>query len=128
MEATRREFLLAARHRCVACGARRRVLICHGKWKYDDRLSTATLTSFVVLCEDCAVATHIAQAIRRGFGGLAIRQLFRVNRVSLADAEGLAREAMTTWKQRNKKSWRLCVTQDLLDLYPPLRELLSSQG
>jgi hypothetical protein len=79
--------------------------------------------SFVILCADCAVATHIAQSIRRGFGGLAIRQLSRVNSISLADAERLARDAVTTWKQRSKKSWCLHVAPDLLAHYPQLREL-----
>jgi hypothetical protein len=123
----RRDFLSAAGHRCAACGVRRGILSCHGKWTYDDRLLTATLTNFVILCEDCAVATHIAQSIRRGFGSLAIRQLSRVNRLALADAEGLAREAMTTWKKRNKKSWRVYIAPDLLDRYPQLRELSSSR-
>jgi hypothetical protein len=106
---------------------RRRVLSRHGKRKYSDRLATATLTSLIILFEDCAVATNIAQAIRRSSGGLAIRQLSRGNGVYLADAEGLAREAMTMCKLRNKRSLRLHVAQDLLDLYPPLRDLLSSQ-
>ena len=119
----RQDFLLAARQRCEACGVRRRVLSCHGKWTYDDRLAIATLMSFVILCADCAVATHIAQSIRRGFGGLAIRQLSRVNSISLADAERLARDAVTTWKQRSKKSWCLHVAPDLLAHYPQLREL-----
>jgi hypothetical protein len=88
----------------------------------------ATLTSFVILCPDCAVATHIAQSIRRGFGGRVIRQLSHVNRISLADAETLARKALTTWKERNKKSWCLHVAPDLLDHYPQLRELSLQPG
>ena len=35
---------------------------------------------------------------------------------------------MTTWKERNKKSWHLRVAPDLVDHYPQLRELSSSQG
>jgi hypothetical protein len=124
----RRDILLASGHRCAACGVCRGLLSCHGKWTYDDQRSTATLTGFVILCADCAVATHIAQSIRRGFGGLALRQLSRVNRISLADAEGLAREAMTTWKERNKKAWHLRVAPSLLNRYPQLRELSSSQA
>jgi hypothetical protein len=124
----RRDFLLAAGHRCATCAVRRGILSCHGKWTYDDQLSTATLTGFVILCPDCAIATHIAQSIRRGFGGLAVRQLSRVNRIALADAERLAREAMTTWKERYKKSWYLRVAPYLLDRYPQLRELSSSYG
>jgi hypothetical protein len=123
----RQDFLLAAGHRCATCRACRRILSCHGKWTYDDRLSTATLTSFTILCADCAIATNIAQAIRRGFGDLAVRQLSRVNGVSFAAAEALAREAMATWRERNKKSWRLYVAPNLLYRYPQLRELSSSQ-
>ncbi len=122
-EQIRRDFLSTAQHRCAACGVARRVLGCHGKWTYNDRLAIATLTNFVILCADCAVATHIAQSIRRGFGGRVIRQLSRVNRISLADAEGLARKALTIWKERNKKSWCLHVAPDLLDHYPQLHEL-----
>jgi hypothetical protein len=124
----RQDFLSAAGHRCAACGVCRGILSCHGKWAYNDQLSTATLKNFVILCVDCAVATQIAQSIRRGFGGLAVRQLSRVNGIALADAERLAREAMTTWRERNKKSWYLRVASGLLDRYPQLRELSSSQG
>jgi hypothetical protein len=35
---------------------------------------------------------------------------------------------MTTWKERNKKSWHLRVAPDLVGRYPQLRELSSSQG
>jgi hypothetical protein len=127
-EQIRRDFLSTAEHRCAACGVARRVLGCHGKWTYNDRLAIATLTSFVILCADCAVATHIAQSLRRGFGGRVIRQLSRVNRISLADAERLAIKALTTWKERNKKSWCLHVARGLLDHYPQLRELSFQPG
>lgn len=124
----RQDSLSAAGRRCATCGVGRGILSCHGTWTYDDQLSTVTLTGFVILCTDCTIATHIAQSIRRGFGDLAVRQLSRVNRITLADAERLATEAMTIWKERNKKSWYLRVAPHLVDRYPQLRELSSSQA
>ena len=35
---------------------------------------------------------------------------------------------MTTWKERNKKSWYLRAAQDLVDRYPQRREFSSSQS
>lgn len=124
----RRDFLAAAENRCAACGGCDAPLCCEGKWVYDDAGGVATLKGFAVFCPACAAATNLARTIRHGRGEYALGQLSRVNGISAAGAERLAREAMKTWRERNGKQWLIRVAADLMDRYPQLRVLPTGYG
>lgn len=124
----RRDFLAAAQNRCSACGGCDIPLICEGKWSYDDPDVVATLKGFAVYCPACAAAKKMARTIQHGRGEYALGQLSRVNGISATEAEKLSQEAMKTWRERNRKQWRICVAADLLDQYPQLRVPPSGNG
>jgi RNA polymerase sigma factor (sigma-70 family) len=123
----RRDTLVTPGHRCSACGSRWQPLGCHAKWRYHVGSTTATLESFSILCITCTVATYIDRSVQHGQTEIAIKQLSRVNGITLADAKRLFGHAMSVWKERNQKDWKVAVAKPLLERYPQLTAVISAK-
>lgn len=80
----------------------------------------------MVLCSLCDAALHLVGAVRFGRADLTVRQLSRVNGISLAEAQRLLKRALKLWSERNHKKWHLTVSEHLLDRYPQLSILVSA--
>jgi hypothetical protein len=122
----RRDALEAAGHRCSVCGSGWESLRCLCDWNFSDNDTTAKLTGFVILCSLCDAASHLIGAVRFGRSDLAVRQLSRVNGISVADAANLLEESVRIWNNRNQTKWHLTVGAPLLERYPQLNLLNSA--
>jgi hypothetical protein len=117
----RRDSIQRARNRCEACGGSpESSLICHEVWDYNDKVGTATLERMEVHCAECDLATHMGRAKVHGFLDAALERLRSVNNLSVAEAKQVFEDAMTVWRGRNKRNWRIVVSADLLARYPQL--------
>lgn len=58
----RPDAINAADNRCQICADRAARLVCHEKWKYDDKTQVATLIGFEVHCDVCDMVTHLGRA------------------------------------------------------------------
>lgn len=122
----RRDTLEALGHLCSVCGAASPPLSCHEKWNYDDRTRTATLTGFMILCAACDAATHMGRAVLHGQSDIALKQLCRVNGITLAEAKQLFLKTRMVWQERSHKKWRVAVARSLLKKYPQLKVVTRS--
>jgi hypothetical protein len=122
----RQDTLEAAGHCCSVCGATTPPLSCHEKWDYNDKNTTATLIGFMILCAACDAATHMGRAVKHGQSDIALKQLCRVNGITLAEAKQLFMKAMTAWQERSRKEWRATVARFPLKRYPQLKVVMNS--
>ena len=109
-KAIRQDVLNAAKNSCEPCGVTpspldRDPLTCHERWHYDDKKRVATLIGFEIHCSACDSATHMGRAVRHGAGDLALKQLCKVNGISVSGANDLFEGAMARWKTRSGKKW-----------------------
>lgn len=110
-----------ANHVCEICGdvgtnqGYRHKLECHEIWNYDDVSLTQTLTGLVSLCPYCHTAKHPGLAQINGKLGIVVKQLQKVNKITLEDAENLLIEAFVKYKKRSKNKYTLDIT--FLDNY-----------
>ena len=133
-KAIRKGALEAAKHSCEKCGLTpspldSEPLSCHEQWQYDDKKRIATLVGFEMHCTDCDFVTHTGRAMRHGFGDRALKQMSKVNGVSLQTAQDLFLEAMALWRTRskeNKKKWSVRVDTKLIKACPKLAILETS--
>ncbi len=123
----RRDSLAAAGNRCSACGSTWQPLGCHARWRYHAGSTTATLESFSILCVACTIATYIDRSAQQGQTDIAVKQLSRVNGITLAEAKRLFAQAMRVWNERSQKDWRIAVAKPLLDRYPQLNAVMSAK-
>jgi hypothetical protein len=122
----RQDALETAGYRCEICGASPPLggsLTCHEVWRYDDRCATATLVRFEIHCADCDTVTHLGRAMKHGEGNFAFEQLCKVNGITRPEARQVYTRAVTIWKDRNTKDWRVVVDETLLQRYPCLAVL-----
>ena len=110
---------------CPICGIRGH-LVCREQWRYDDHTGIATITGFDMLCPDCHRAIHIGHAQLHGHWENALAHLSRVNNITHHEAETLAQEALTLWRERRQKTWTLAVSEPLLRRYPQLQILIGN--
>lgn len=122
----RTDALETAHHACEICSNASARLICHEVWHYDDRRGIAMLTSLEIHCEKCDAAIHMGLAVRRGKRDIAIAQLCEINGILPEEAEQLFAAAMTLWRKRNEKQWRIVVAKPLLARHPQLAALESA--
>ena len=110
-----------AGHICEICGdvgtnqGYRHNLECHEIWDYDDVSLTQTLTGLVSLCPHCHTAKHPGLAQINGKLGIVVKQLQKVNDITLADAERLLSEAFVKYRERSKNKYTLDIS--FLDNY-----------
>jgi RNA polymerase sigma-70 factor, ECF subfamily len=123
----RLDSLVAAGHRCSACGSTWQPLGCHAKWSYHNGSTTAKLHGFSILCVACTIATYIDRSAQHGQTDIALKQLSRVNSIPWAEAERLFVQAMKLWKERNQKDWQVAVAKSLLEQYPQLTAVMSAK-
>lgn len=122
----RRDTLAAAGHRCSICGSAWEPLRCLCKWRFSDIDAVAKLEGFAALCLLCDAALHLVGAVRFGRVDLTIRQLSRVNGISLAEAQHLLERSLRVWSRRNQRKWHLTISASLLERYSQLSVLVSA--
>jgi hypothetical protein len=123
----RGDALSEASNRCSICGSEGQRLVCHDKWKYDDKQATATLIGFQINCGDCDAVTHIGMSVqisqREEVMLSAVAHLCTVNQCTPEVAVNILTDALAQWEKRNKKKWRVRVAPALVKKYPELAAL-----
>lgn len=131
-EALRRSKLEEASNKCHYCNARYESrMVCHEIWDYDDRKKLATLTAFVMACQDCNSVLHLGKAfvIAEKYGTTeeverqVMAHLQAVNGISKKQAQHLIAEAAMLFTIRSGQKWRVQIAPDLIATHPLLREL-----
>lgn len=116
-----------AGHKCELCGAKDERLICHDKWKYDDRRATVTLIAFEIHCRSCDSVTHLGLAMKFGppeeVLKAALLHLCRVNNCQAETGMGLIADAFAQWDKWSANKWKIKVSVELLGKYPELKQL-----
>lgn len=123
----RPDALAQANNCCSFSGASGGRLVCHDKWKFDDRRAVATLIGFEIHCGDCDAATHpgLSMSIypRDYTEKLILAQLSKVNGCTKREARGILADAAELWRERSKKTWKVKVASALVKKYPELSAL-----
>ena len=91
---------------CEACGHEGNGEA-HERWRFDEEAGTQSLARLVCLCHWCHLATHMGRAENIGRGEEAMAHLCRVRGWSRTEAEQHVSEAFATWRERNRRSWRV---------------------
>jgi 5-methylcytosine-specific restriction endonuclease McrA len=105
-----------ANHVCEVCGdvgtnqGYRHKLECHEIWQYDDEALTQTLTGLVSLCPYCHLVKHPGLAQMNGKLGIVLKQLQRVNQISVEEAGAMLNEAFEIWRSRSKNNYTLDIS------------------
>jgi 5-methylcytosine-specific restriction endonuclease McrA len=105
-----------ANHVCEVCGdvgtnqGYRHKLECHEIWQYDDQALTQTLTGLVSLCPYCHLVKHPGLAQMNGKLGIVLKQLQRVNQISVEEAGAMLNEAFEIWRNRSKNNYTLDIS------------------
>ena len=120
--------LAKAGNSCEICSSKGGRLICHDKWRYDDKKATATLIGFEIHCGNCDSVTHFGRMFKvGGVSGEVFLSLFihlcNVNGCKTRAALDILKEAHDLWEKRDKSKWKIIVVPDLLKLYPELEPL-----
>jgi hypothetical protein len=68
----------------------------------------------------------MGRAVLRGQSGIALKQLCRVNGITLAEAKQLFLKSRMVWQERSEKKWRVAVARSLLKKYPQLKVVTRS--
>lgn len=105
-----------ANHVCEICGdvgtnqGYRHKLECHEIWQYDDETLIQTLTGLVSLCPYCHLVKHPGLAQMNGKLGIVLKQLQRVNQISVEEAGAMLNEAFEIWRSRSKNNYTLDIS------------------
>jgi hypothetical protein len=105
-----------ANHVCEICGdvgtnqGYKHKLECHEIWRYDDQALTQTLTGLVSLCPYCHLVKHPGLATMNGKLGIVLKQLQRVNQISVEEAGAMLNEAFEIWRSRSKNNYTLDIS------------------
>jgi 5-methylcytosine-specific restriction endonuclease McrA len=105
-----------ANHVCEVCGdvgtnqGYKHKLECHEIWQYDDQALTQTLTGLVSLCPYCHLVKHPGLAQMNGKLGIVLKQLQRVNQISVEEAGAMLNEAFEIWRSRSKNNYTLDIS------------------
>jgi hypothetical protein len=123
----RPDAISGAGNQCQICADNAGVLVCHDKWKYDDKTRIATLIGFEVHCRTCDAVTHVGRAaqIRDHEQVLmeAVTILCKVNECKSPVAVKIIADALDLWMKRSEKRWKIVVAPKLLKTYPELEGL-----
>ena len=111
------------------CGSTNEQLICHEKWRYDDKQGITTLVGFEIHCPNCDDAlTHrkrlSTNLLLREILALLCLLLCEVNQCSPEMSVELLSHALMQWEQRNRKSWKIEVGAALVKKYPELARIV----
>ena len=123
----RPDALAEANNSCSFCRTTEGRMICHDKWQYNDEQAIATLVGFEIHCAMCDAVTHLGRAAMTGPPEeallAALNHLCRVNECLPEVAEQIVSNALSQWKNRNKKKWTVKVQLALVARYPELAAL-----
>ena len=114
-----------AKHRCVHCRQRGKILFCHEKWRFDHRRATVKLFGFEMACGRCNSVLQAGQAMLAGYENEVIEHLCRINQCDEMNALDILSKAFQKWDVRNEVNWKIEVSQALLKQYPELAALPS---
>ena len=103
---------------------------CHEIWRYDDKHGRATLIGFALICADCNLVHHAGLASEIGYERQMIKQMVKVNRITIRAAFERLDYAFKIWKERSGRKWTIAVARELRSRFPELRWLpgLCSKG
>lgn len=108
----RPDAIAAADGCCEICTNSADPLICHDKWKYDDKTRTATLVGFEVHCRGCDAVTHLGRAVQLGDPDQvltdAVIKLCEVNGYEPPVAVKVLSDVLGLWTLRSERRWRGC--------------------
>jgi hypothetical protein len=123
----RPDALAKASNACEICLKKGGRLICHDKWRYDDKRATARLIGFEIHCGDCDAVTHLGRMMQVGDSEdviiAAVIHMCNVNGFETLTATRILRDPHEIWEKRNKKKRKIEVDLALLKLYPELEAL-----
>lgn len=123
----RPDALAVAKNRCSVCGSADGRLICHDKWRYDDKKAIATLVGFEIHCSLCDATTHVGRAAQLGPVEEVLLEILNhlcnVNRCKPKEAEAILESAMALWQKRSQKEWTIKIAAPFVKQYPELAAL-----
>lgn len=125
-ESLRRSELALSGNRCAVCLAAGPGLICHERWFYNDGQDLAVLVGFEIHCQDCDLVTHMGRAFMKGLGHRAIEQFCKQNSSKPELAIAVFEHALSTWRERNKKTWAVGFDDSVIAKYPMLAGLIEA--
>ncbi len=73
----RLDAIAAAGAECQLCADNAATLVCHERWKYNDKTNISTLIGFEVHCRACDSVTHIGRAAKMGDGEQVLMEAVR---------------------------------------------------
>jgi hypothetical protein len=123
----RPDAITEAGNQCQICSDNAGVLVCHDKWKYNDKARIATLIGFEVHCRSCDAVTHVGRAAQMGDREQVLMEavitLCTVNECKPPVAVKIIADALDLWMKRSEKRWKIAVAPKLLKTYPDLEGL-----
>lgn len=101
----------AAKNRCEICGGvgPAHPVECHEIWAYDDARHIQHLAGLASLCPACHQVKHMGRSLQTGQGIASLQHLARVNRVPVAEAVAIVKEALLRCQERSRHDWILDV-------------------
>ena len=110
-----------ANHVCEICGdvgtnqGYRHKLECHEIWDYDDVNLKQTLTGLISQCPYCHMVKHPGLAQINGKLAIVLKQLQKVNNITIEEAGAVLNEAFDKFRERSKNTYTLDIS--FLDNY-----------
>jgi hypothetical protein len=112
----RRECYLNANFICEICGDNGKNqgvnhnVDCHEIWQYDDVKHIQKLIGFIALCPNCHLVKHAGFAQIKGKTELVIRQLIKVNDMTLFQAQEYLQQVFEQWTIRSMFEWKVDIS------------------
>lgn len=78
---------------------------CHEIWQYDDKLYIQKLIGLIALCPNCHLVKHPGYAKSQGKSELVIRQLVKINKMTVDQAIEYIKDAFVIWEKRSRHEW-----------------------
>jgi hypothetical protein len=100
-----------ANYKCEICGDTGQIqgvthnVDCHEIWQYDDKLHIQKLIGLIALCPNCHLVKHPGYAHSQGKSELVIRQLVKINNMTVDQAIEYIENAFIIWKERSQYKW-----------------------
>ena len=106
----RQEILSKADNTCEICGSKRK-LVCHERWRYDDKRNIQKLKGFKAICRMCHSIKHFGMSqvlAQRGYLDLnaIIKHFCKVNGVSREVFIKHKEKAFAKWRERSGHKWK----------------------
>lgn len=104
----------SANHKCEICGGvgSKHPVECHERWVYHESegKNVQKLVGLIALCPKCHMVAHIGLSFKRGYAGVVLSHLRKVNGSTLSEVENQVRDAFLVWSRRSQLTWELDIT------------------